>query len=57
MFPLRYTEDKLLGTGTFGTVTRAYDEVNDLTLAIKKIFIGNSDSKSLLKIKNETQML
>lgn len=37
--PIKCKEDKLLGNGSFGTVTRAFDVNNRVTMAIKRINI------------------
>ena len=44
---IKCKEDKLLGTGSFGTVTRGFDSNNRITMAIKRIYIGDSSNKKL----------
>lgn len=51
-------EDKLLGTGSFGTVTRGFDSNNRITMAIKRIYIGDSSNTKLnSELKKEDEIL
>ncbi len=35
-------EEKVIGTGSFGTVKRGFDKNNRITMAVKQIYIGES---------------
>lgn len=35
-------EEKVVGNGSFGTVVRGFDKNNRITMAVKKIYIGDS---------------
>ncbi len=54
---INYVEDKLLGTGSSGVVTWAYDADNNLRLAVKKIYIGNSNLTEINRLKKEVEIL
>lgn len=52
-------EDKLLGCGSFGTVTLGYDVNNLRIMAVKRVYIGSSpeSSTALREIKEESKLL
>ena len=52
-------EDKLLGSGSFGTVTLGYDVNNLRIMAVKRVYIGAASEKSsaLKEIKEESKLL
>lgn len=52
-------EDKLLGCGSFGTVTLGYDVNNLRIMAVKRVYIGSSPeySNALKEIKEESKLL
>ncbi len=52
-YPVKYEENKFIGSGSYGTVTRGYDVNNNVNIAIKKIFVGNSDKGDMKQIKSE----
>ena len=52
-------EDKLLGCGSFGTVTLGYDTNNLRIMAVKRVYIGSSPefSTALKEIQEESKLL
>lgn len=40
--PIKCKEDKMLGSGSYGVVTRGFDMNNRITMAIKRIYIGKN---------------
>jgi len=52
-------EDKLLGCGSFGTVTLGYDINNLRIMAVKRVYIGSSPefSQALKEIEEESKLL
>jgi serine/threonine protein kinase len=52
-------EDKLLGCGSFGTVTLGYDVNNLRIMAVKRVYIGSfpENSAALKEIKEESKLL
>lgn len=57
--PIRCKDDKFIGNGSFGTVTRGFDRNNKLTMAIKRIQVNKlEDSKKNIEfIEQEVNVL
>lgn len=47
----------MLGNGSYGVVMRAFDQKNNLNLAVKKIFIGNCSKENMQEFQNEAILL
>lgn len=54
MRTIKCKEDKILGNGSYGTVTRGFDLNNRISMAIKRIYLGpereiETNKKELIK--------
>jgi hypothetical protein len=54
---INFKETGPVEKGTFGVVCRGYDENNDIEMAVKKIFIANSNETVITKMVKEFQIL
>ena len=53
----KYKCIKFLGRGSFGEVVSAIDKLNNIEVAIKKIILAHTSTKSMEHIINEIQIL
>ena len=56
-YPIQYKEDKYLGHGSYGVVTLGYDSKNDIKIAIKKVFIKNSNPEEIENHQKECLLM
>lgn len=56
-YPICYIEKKLIGSGSSGTIIKAFDKRNNLTFAVKKIFLGNLNEEEIKIVENEAKII
>ena len=54
---ISFIEMKLLGSGSSGTIIKAFDKKNNLILAVKKIFLGNLNDEEIKLVEKEANIL